>query len=120
MPLAVVVAPITDVSGWRQFAEETSTGERREAHVEMLRRQGVTREHVFRQPTPNGDVMVLVWEGVGQEEAAASFGKMLEDPQSDHERYIVSHVAPKLHGIDLTAEPPSPAEHVSTIDTSSS
>ncbi len=120
MPLAVVVAPITDVSGWRQFAEETATGERREAHVEMLRRQGVTREHVFRQPTPNGDVMVIVWEGVDQEEAAAALGKMLEDPQSDHERYIVSHVAPNFHGIDLTAEPPSPAEHVSTIDTSSS
>jgi hypothetical protein len=120
MPLSVSVAPITDVSGWRQFAEEISTGERREAHVEMLRRQGITREHVFRQPTPNGDLMVLVWEGVDQEEAAAVFGKMLEDPQSDHERYVVSHVAPNFHGIDPTAEPPPPVEHVSTIDTSSS
>ena len=47
MALAVSVAPIADVVGWRQFSEEISTGARHDAHVEMLRQLGVTREHVF-------------------------------------------------------------------------
>jgi hypothetical protein len=35
--LAAHAFPIADVAGWRQFAEEISTGERSEAHAEMLR-----------------------------------------------------------------------------------
>jgi hypothetical protein len=115
--LAVQVLPITDVAGWREFAEEISTGERSDAHAEMLRRFGVTRERVFQQSMPGGDVMVLVWEGVEQEEAAAALREMVENPQSDHERYIVSHVVTNLHGVDPSAGPLPPVEQVSVVET---
>ncbi len=117
MALAVQVLPITDVAGWRQFAEEISTGERSNAHAEMLRRFGVTRESALRQPTPAGEVMILVWEGVEQEEAAAALSEMVQNPQSEHERYIVSHVIPNFHGVDPTAGPLPPAEKVSVVET---
>jgi hypothetical protein len=61
MSLAVVVAPITDVSGWR-------SSPRRPRQASVARRtwrccgdRGLRAEHVFRQPTPNGDVTVVVW-----------------------------------------------------------
>ena len=117
MALAVNSLPIADVAGWRQFAEEVSTGSRAEAHAEMLRRFGVTREHFFQQSTPNGDVMVLVWEGVEQEDAAAAFRDIIQNPQSDHERYINSHVVPNLHGVDPSGAPPPPVEKVAVNET---
>ncbi len=117
MALAVPVLPIADVAGWRQFAEEISTGERHDAHAEMLRRSGVQREHVFHQSTPAGDVMILVWEGLDHEDAPAVLRGFVENPQSDHERYIASHVTPNLHGLDLTGEPPPPVEKVAVVET---
>ncbi len=116
MALAVSVLPIADVTGWRQFAEEVSTGERHDAHAAMLRRFGVTREHVFHDSTPAGETMILVWEGVGQEDLPALFGSF-QNPQSDHERYIATHVIPNLHGIDLAGEPAPPPERVATVET---
>jgi hypothetical protein len=115
--LAVNSIPIADVAGWRQFVEEVSTGERSNAHAEMLRRFGVTREHIFQQSTPHGDVMVLVWEGVEQEDAAAAFNEIVQNPQSEHERYITSHVVPNLHGVDPSAGPPPPVEKVAVVET---
>jgi hypothetical protein len=115
--LAVQVLPIADVAGWRQFADEISTGERSEAHKKMLRRFGVTRERAFQESTPDGDVMVLIWEGVEQEEAATALREMVENPQSEHERYIVSHVVPNFHGVDPTAGPLPPVEQVSVVET---
>ena len=117
MALAVNSLPIADVAGWRQFAQEMSTGARHEAHAEMLRRFGVTREHVFQQSTPDGDVMVLVWEGLEQEDAAAAFNEIMQNPQSDHERHIGSHVVPNLHGVDPSAGPPPPIEKVAVVET---
>ena len=117
MPLAVEVFPITDVAGWRQFAEEIASGERSAAHADMLRRFGVTREHIFHQSSPEGDVMVLVWEGVEQDEAAQGLGDIVQNPQSEHEQYLVSHVIPNFHGVDPTAGPPPRVEKVGVIET---
>ena len=117
MAFAVQVLPIADVAGWRRFVEETSTGERSEAHREMLRRFGVTRETILHQSTPQGDVMVLVWEGVEQEDGVAAMGDLAQNPQSEHERYIVSHVAPNFHGVDPTAGPPPPLEKLAVTET---
>ena len=38
------------------------------------------REHVFRQDTPMGSIMVLVWEGVDQSEVGELMGDMLANP----------------------------------------
>jgi hypothetical protein len=109
--------PVARPDEWRAFADEIGSGDRADAHREMLRRLGVKREHVRVQPTPAGDLVVLVWEGVEQEQVGELMGDMLQNPRSDHERYIGEHVVPNLHGIDLSAGPPPMMEKVATIET---
>lgn len=115
--IAVAVMPITDVGAWEEFADEISTGARGEAHRAFLHRGGVQKETIFHQQTPMGSLMVLVWDGVDPEGMAAHFGSMLENPTSDHERYLRDYVIPKVHGIDLTQPPPPPARKVAEITT---
>jgi hypothetical protein len=115
-PFAVSVMPIAKPDEWRKFTDEIESGDRADAHREMLRRLGVKREHIRVQPTPDGLMMVLVWEGVDQERVGEVMGEILQNPASDHERYVGGHVVPNLHGIDLSAGPPPMMEKVVTID----
>jgi len=114
---AVQVFPIAKPREWREFCESIETGERSGAHREMLERLGVTREHIFHQKAPAADVMVLVWEGVDQEQTTEGMGELIQKPQSEHERYLVSHVVRELHGIDPTAAPPPQIEKIATVET---
>jgi hypothetical protein len=115
---AVSIFPLAKPEEWREFCETAAHGERAEAHREFLRRLGITREHIFHQSTPAGDLMVLVHEGVTQSEVADKLGSMMQNPTSEHERYIATHVIPELHGVDPTAGPPPEAQHVASIDAS--
>ena len=47
--------------------------------------------------------MVLVWEGLEQDRAAPLLTDLVQSPQSEHERYIATHVIPDLHGVDPSA-----------------
>jgi hypothetical protein len=115
--MAVAVMPIADAGAWQAFADEISTGARSDAHRAFLRRGGVHAETIFHQQTPMGDLMVLVWDGVDPEQMAAHLGTMLQNPTSDHERYLREYVIPKVHGIDTTQPPPPPARRVAQITT---
>ena len=115
--MAVAVMPIVDVGAWQEFADEVTTGARSDAHRDFLRRGGVRTETLFHQPTPMSDLMVLVWDGVDPDQLAAHFAAMLQNPASDHERYLRDHVIPKLHGIDNAQPPPPPARKVAEITT---
>jgi hypothetical protein len=115
--IAVAVMPIADVVAWQEFADEISTGARSDAHRAFLRRGGVSKETLFHQQTPMGDLMVLVWDGVHPDQMAAHFGSMLQNPTSDHERYLADYVIPKVHGIDTEQPPPPPARQVAEITT---
>ena len=114
---AVQIFPIAKPDDWRAFIESIDTGERGDAHRQMLRRLGVKRENVFHQATPTGDVMVLVWEGVDQDRVAPLLADLLQNPQSEHERYIGTHVIPYLHGVDPSAGPPPMMQKVAMIET---
>jgi hypothetical protein len=115
--MAVAVMPIADPDAWQAFAEEIWRGARSDDHRAFLRRGGVRKETLFHQQTPMGDLMVLVWDGVDPEQMAAHFASMLQDPTSDHERYLRDYVIPKVHGIDTTQPPPPPARQVAEITT---
>jgi hypothetical protein len=115
--IAVQVFPIAKPDEWRAFLRDIDTGGRADAHRQMLRRLGVKREHAFSQATPAGDVMVLVWEGVEQDRVAELLGDMVQNPQSEHERYLATHVIPDIHGVDPIAGPPPRMEKVATIET---
>jgi hypothetical protein len=114
--MAVVVVPIMDVGAFQKFADEVSSGARSDAHRVFLRRGGVRSETIFHQQTPMGDLMVLVWEGVDPEQMAAHVSSMLQNPTSDHERYLRDYI-PKVHGVDTTQAPPPPAQRVAQITT---
>ena len=113
--IAVAVMPIADVVAWQEFADEIATGARSDAHRAFLRRGGVSKETLFHQQTPTGDLMVLVWDGVDVDQMAAHFGSTLQNPSSDHERYLAEYVIPKVHGIDTEQPPPPPARLVAEI-----
>jgi hypothetical protein len=113
--IAVAVMPIADKGAWTEFLDEISTGARCDAHRAFLRRGGVRSETIFLQETPMGDMMVLVWDGVDPDQLAAHFGSMLENPTTDHERYMRDFVIPKVHGIDTTQPPPAPAQQMAVI-----
>jgi hypothetical protein len=113
--MAVAVMPIADVGAWQAFIDEISTGARGDAHRAFLRRGGVRAERAFHQQTPMGDLMVLVWDGVDPEQMAAHFGSILQNPTTDHERYLRDYVIPKVHGIDTAQPPPPPARQVTEI-----
>jgi hypothetical protein len=113
----VQVFPIAKPDEWRAFADSIAKGERADAHRETLRRLGVKREHLYTQATPAGHLMVLVWEGVDQDRVGELMSDMVQNPQSEHERYLGNHVIPNLHGVDPTAGPPPETEKVATIET---
>jgi hypothetical protein len=112
--VAVAVMPVADVGAWEEFLEEITTGDRAEAHRAFLARGGVQTEHVFHQQTPMGDLAVLVWEGLDPEQLGAHMADLVQNPASDHERYLRDHVVAKIHGIDLDHEPPPPARRVAS------
>jgi len=114
---AVSVFPVAKPDEWRAFVDSIASGERADAHRQMMRRLGIKREHIRHQASPAGDVMVLVWEGVDQDRVAPLLADLLQNPQSEHERYIATHVIPDLHGVDPSAGPPPTMQKVATIDT---
>jgi len=114
---AVAVFPVVKPDEWRAWADSIASGDRADAHRQMLRRLGIKREHIRYQASPAGDVMVLVWEGVEQDRVAPLLGELVQNPQSEHERYIATHVIPDLHGVDPSAGPPPVMQEVATIET---
>lgn len=74
------------------------TGERRDDHVASRRRHGITREAVWIQPTPGGDVAVVLMESADL--ASAMFG--LATSTDDFDQWFRGHLL-DVHGIDLSA-----------------
>ena len=98
MPIVAIALPIVpgQMDAWRAFCQEMQ-GPRRAEFEESRRRAGVTRELAFHQPTPQGDLAIIVVE--------------TDDPQrymqtivaSDHpfDRWPLERVR-EIHRIDPT------------------
>jgi hypothetical protein len=113
----VQVFPVAKPDEWREFIESASTGEHAEGHRAMLRRLGVNREQVWAQATPAGQIMILVWDGMDPEKVGEHMGDLLQNPQTEHEKYIANYVIPVLHGANLADGPPPGTALVATIET---
>lgn len=85
------------ISCWR--------GDRRQAYEESRRRLGITREAVYIQPTPNGDVAVVYLEA--DDVAAAMKGVATSDDPFD--RWFRDHVR-EVHGLNLEEGFPPPEQ----------
>ena len=97
MPQTIALAlPLVPgkLEAWRAFRTEL-TGARAEAYQGFMKRLGLSREQAFHQPTPEGDIAVLVIAG---EDPGAMFGKLVgsTDP---FDRWYVEQVT-ELHGMN--------------------
>lgn len=85
------------ISCWR--------GERREAFERTRRRAGVTREAVFIQPTPNGDIVVVYVEA---DNIKAAF-KAIAASDDPFDQWFRDHTR-EVHGINLEDGFPPPEQ----------
>jgi hypothetical protein len=80
----------------RSAMQSVVDGERKAAHAASRQRHGITREAVWIQPTPDGDMAVVYLEADDLPAAFAGIGSS-EDPFDTWFRDMVRDV----HGIDL-------------------
>ena len=98
------VAPILPgkLDAWKRLCAEVS-GPRKSQHVQARQRAGVTRELVWLQQTPQGDMAIVYWDA-DDPGRAMQYMATSSDP---HDRWFVEQ-AKEIHGIDLTQAPPPP------------
>ncbi len=80
-------------------------GERKAAYEDARRRAGITREAVWIQPTPNGDVVVVYTEA---DDLDAAF-KAIATSEDPFDRWFRDHVR-QVHGVDLAEGFPPPEQ----------
>lgn len=85
------------ISCWR--------GDRREAYRASRERLGITREAVFVQSTPNGDVAVVYWEATDVDAAL----KGMATSGDPFDRWFRDHVR-DVHGMDVEDGFPPPEQ----------
>ena len=80
-------------------------GERKEAYGASRQRLGITREAIFIQPTPGGDVAVVYWEADDVEAAL----KGMATSQDPFDAWFRDHVR-DVHGINVEDGFPPPEQ----------
>lgn len=107
MPAIGFVAPLLPGKTETDRAAMTSCwrGERKEGYQASRRRLGITREAVFIQSTPAGDVAVVYWEA---EDIEAAF-KGIATSQDPFDRWFRDHVR-EVHGLNVEEGFPPPEQ----------
>ena len=85
-------------------------GPAHDEHAASRRSQGVKREIVFHQETPNGTLAVVVIEADDVETAMGAISTS-DDPKAKAFREEVKEV----HGVDMATEPPPKVELIADI-----
>jgi hypothetical protein len=89
----------------REAMRSCSQGERKQPHASSRARHGITREAVWLQPTPAGDIAVVYLEADDLQAALAGLGSS-EEPFDQWFRQM----AVDIHGIDLSQGMPLPEQ----------
>ena len=107
MPTIAFAAPLlpgkTDAD--REALESCASGDRRADHEASRKRAGITREAVWIQSTPGGDVAVVVIESP---DIQAAMGAMATS-EEPFDVWFREHVR-DVHGIDMAEESPPPEQ----------
>jgi hypothetical protein len=107
MPTIAFAAPLlpgkTDAD--REALASCASGDRRAEHEASRRRAGITREAVWIQSTPDGDVAVVVIDAPDIERAMGA----LATSDEPFDVWFREHVR-DVHGIDLAGDSPPPEQ----------
>ena len=109
MPSQAFAVPILPgkLDAWRSFLHSMRE-DRRAEYQESRTRLGISREMIWHQHTPNGDLALILWEGDDPEQI---FQRLATSP----ERFDVwfREQAREVHGLDF-GQPPTrpPAERL--------
>ena len=107
MPTIAFAAPLlpgkTDVD--RAALASCASGDRRADHEASRKRAGITREAVWIQSTPGGDVAVVLIEAPDIQAAMGA----LATSEEPFDRWFREHVL-EVHGMDMTEESPPPEQ----------
>ncbi len=113
---AIGVLPVAKTTEWRAFCESVIDGDNAASHRAYLRDHGVAKEHILLQPTPMGDLALIMWEGVDQQHMEKALGGLMAAPATEYEEFLVNTVVRDYHGIPADAPPPPPLERIATIE----
>jgi hypothetical protein len=107
MPTIAFAAPLLPgkAEADREALASCATGDRRADHHASRERAGITREAVWIQSTPEGDVAVVVIESPDVEAAMGALATS-DDP---FDVWFREHIR-EVHGIDITEDSPPPEQ----------
>ena len=94
----------------RQGIERLTSGEDREAYAAARRSQGITREAVWHQTTPNGVFAIVLIEADDLQRAFQAIATS-DAPIDRQFREMVMDV----HGFDLASDPPPDVRPISDV-----
>ena len=105
MPMEAFAFPILPgkTDAFKKFTQELS-GARKAEHAASRKRLGVKQETVFLQPTPMGDMAVVVTDGDKSFAQTSQAIAMSKDPFD----VWFARMVKEIHGVDVTQPPPGP------------
>ncbi len=102
--MVVIIAPIVEgkLEAWKQWCTELN-GARAEGIKDFNRRYGLTRHASWLAETPNGQVVVALHQGPGEDD----FMPKLAASDNEFDRWFASKIL-ECHGMDVSQPPPGP------------
>ena len=99
MSLLAMVMPILPgkKETWLATIEQMKSAEVKPS-VDSVREEAGVHERTFLQETPNGDFVIITYEG---DNPAESFGKIMANLPEDFAEFVK-----EVHGLDVNAPPP--------------
>ena len=85
---------------WLEAVKQLNSPEAKPA-ADSIRENAGVHERAFLQETPNGDFVILTYEG---ENPVESFGKIMENLPADFADFVMD-----IHGMDVKSPPPLPS-----------
>ena len=110
MAFTMPIIPGKEALDRESIQQMAAPGPDHDAYVAARRAQGIKREAVWHQATPNGTMAIVVMEA---DDPASAMGHMAtsDDPFAQRFRELVKEV----HGVDLASDPPPSVELISDV-----
>lgn len=87
--------------------QDEALGPRRTEYEESRRRLGITKEMVWVQRTPVGEMALIYWEAENPQRALEEMARSQNEFDNRFRQFLQ-----EVHGVDVTQEQPPPSELV--------